>query len=224
MTVPSRPHSPGWRQSQMSDLLSPQSANSYLWPPDPDAVFAAAVKTVSDSPLMSGRELPDEYDDYNDYDDHDEYHDDHSKSGSTYSRDYPRHDYGPQFGGPEPPLGVGGEGIPLSYIPIRSGPDYFTSTLEKHHITRGDSRSPAPGPEFDKTKSSVARRASRKAQQAGSGRGLKQHDSVRSSSRSRSRSPVPYAEAPIPAGLVYPESPLRRESTPLRSTFFDEQT
>jgi hypothetical protein len=143
MTIPSNIHSPPrddlsphshWSEG----LLSPRHAeHAVMWPPDPDSVFAAAVSAVSESPLMSRRELRDE---------DDEEAEDRAESPLRRWRDTAGQDYADvNYDWPrDPALEVHPDHGRVRYLPIRTGPDYFSSALERVPIAEDRSLTSTP--------------------------------------------------------------------------------
>jgi hypothetical protein len=174
MTIPSQNRSPPGSHSQASPgFLSPEpQEQAQLWPPDPEALRAATVSAVSESPVLMNRPFV-----------------------SDDNIRYAQEPYDTDEDSPSrliSPLEMGSSHGPLSFVPIRTGPDYFASTLVRYPILRDPAQSP--------TQSDLG----------------SQQSSYSGKRKRSSRSPMSrteYTEAPVPTGLVYPKSGLRKSES-----------
>lgn len=104
------------------------------------------------------------------------------------------------------------ERTPLGYVPVRTGDDYFTSTLEQHPIRTPSPADMQPPARQRRHEHEPAYEAARQAwppmEIETSPRSSAGQSGLPGSSRPR------YEEAPIPAGVEYPDVPLSRGVTP----------
>lgn len=206
------------------NMLSPDHAHRPL-PifPNPDEVYQAAMAVANSPRVLRTPDLPPEDDDddliappgrfrdttYNDATSRGPRRSRHARESERYGTpDYSERSSG--YSTPTTRVSRAAERTPLGFVPVRTGDDYFTSTLEQHPI-----RTPSPA---DHTAAQQRQRPHVPPLDT-TGHAwppmeveMSPHSSQGTRSGS-SRSPR-YEEAPIPAGVQYPEAPIVRGGTP----------